>query len=520
MNTWKIRLALVGSLGIYVILWLLLHPILGFMLDSDAVAYLTIAERGAHGDWLKSINGLWSPLNSWMLIPFIIKGYSVWPSALALNALFGGILIIQSFYLLKLFIHEGWVQTVYLLTIPIVMAYAVYFQVFGDVLQLVFVLLYLQLLWSSVKLNIVVQSILCGLIMGMAYYAKAYSFVFFILHFTVSICFLYKRNLVEKAVAIKRWAIGLFVFILTILPWAWALKTKYHSWSLSGLSGKLNMSWYINSGKSFKDQITLLIPPSYSDSPSFWEDPYLSQSELSTPWSSFSHFVKWILRVGYTSLEALFCLNEISILGIAILLGGVLYYFNGKHRESSQHSKIQWLIITCFVLPIGYLMMHIETRYLWLLIFLLFILGARWVLDWKVGKRIKTALVFVLAFSFVAFPILQIKKLKYKNKDLFEKAEWLGSLGVKGKFTSNLSDAGQMWVIAYLNHSSYYTIERDDYSEKELIDELKRYHLDYFLFEAEHNTMPLSLDNPMFIKEASKYGLDVYRINYEISPKP
>ena len=62
------------SLAIYILLWNLAFPYFQYLMDADAVGYLTVADRVANNDWHRSINGLWSPLNSWLLVPFIKKG--------------------------------------------------------------------------------------------------------------------------------------------------------------------------------------------------------------------------------------------------------------------------------------------------------------------------------------------------------------------------------------------------------------------------------------------------------------
>ena len=122
----------------------------------------------------------------------------------------------------------------------------------------------------------------------------------------------------------------------------------------------------------------------------------------------------------------------------------------------------------------------------------------------------------MLSLSFLTFATLQIENLKNKNRDLFDKAAWFKELKVHGSFTSNITDAGQMWVIAYLSNNPFYTIERSDYEVDELIHEMKRYKVKYFMFQAENNVLPFSLPTPIFEKIGTKYGITVYRFKHEI----
>ena len=94
MKNYHLNIILVFSLAFYLVLWLVLNPILGYMLDSDCVAYLTLAERFAKGQYFESINGLWSPLNGWMMAPFIKSGFNSWTIAKTMNCFVGAVVLV------------------------------------------------------------------------------------------------------------------------------------------------------------------------------------------------------------------------------------------------------------------------------------------------------------------------------------------------------------------------------------------------------------------------------------------
>lgn len=515
MKNWPNIIVLPLSLLLYFLLWKLLHPLLGYMLDSDCVAYLTLARRVAEGDYFRSINGLWSPLNIWLLVPFIKLGYNAFEAAKWLNGIFGGILIFQFYFLCRQFKLSSWIVSCLMFTVPLVVAFMAYFQLFGDVLQLIFVLLYLSILFQDKFHKSFALPIFSGFIMGIGYYAKAYGLLFYLLHFSIVLWWLFKSKRLEGALAIRQWLIGIAVVILTVLPWSYALHRKYGEWTLTGKAGKLNMSWYINSGKTFKEDIKLLIPPTYDDSPSFWEDPYLSQGKLSSPTSSLSHFARWIARVVHTTLVAVGCFSEISALSIALLLFAWYYFFFKRRKEENvAFWSYQLLVFTITLLPLGYLMMHIETRYIWLNVFLLLLLLG-FVLhrfqDYFLSKLAYYGLSVVGLATFVVFPLYQIENLKYKNKELFDIAADLNQHHFGGRFTGNMSDAGRMWVVAYLTHSSFYTIEKTDYTLDELKEEMKRYDVQFYFLQTENNVFEtLSLDK-QFVPWIRIHGIQVFR---------
>jgi hypothetical protein len=489
MKNIREALLMAGVLVLYAFWWMILHPWLGHMLDSDGVAYLTMAEQAAKGEWMRSVNGLWSPLNSWLLVPFIRMGYEPFAVAKVMNGAIGAVLLVQVHVLFRRFRLSFLARTLLLSAAAIAVGFFTYFQMFGDVLQLLFAMTYLQLLCSPRFFSSLLFPALAGLLMGLGFYAKAYSLMFFLLHFAVILFFAFRKGLLIKQQVLRFLLTGYVVALLSVLPWTLALHQKYEVWTFSGLAGKLNMSWYINSGKTFKPEIRLLIPPPYADSPAFWEDPWLSQDKLSSPLSSPRHFMRWTARVVHTTLVAIGCMNELSVLGIGLILLGVWYFLMRQKTESDKGEEafpllVLWL--TILLLPSGYLLMHIETRYLWLSVFPLMVLGAFWAQHYLTGLQEKAA-IFVLAVSFILTPLLQTEQLKGKNSDLFRIAEELKAKGFEGKFTANVQDAGTMWVIAYLTGSNFYTIEKSGYSREELLQEMDRYGVEHYLLRAENN---------------------------------
>ena len=465
-------------MALYFILYALFYDSLQYLLDSDAVAYLTIARRVATDDWFRSINGLWSPLNSWLLVPFIKNGIDAWTAAKGLNAFFGGVLILQFWSLLKQLKFSNILVTAGTLIVVIPICFFAYFQMFGDVLQLIFALTYIQLCLKEDFLLQLKWVLWASLLMGIGYYAKAYSLVFFVLHFTVLAFFAFRNQRGNKSLVVRNYFLGIIVILLTITPWVIQLHNKYDQFLPTGLAGKLNMSWYINSGKTFKDDIKLLIPPAYDDSPCFWEDPYLSAGELSTPFSSYYHFKRWILRVGHTCLMAIKSVTEISLLFIPIILI-FLYRILKKKKVTKVQSKIIWAII---VLPLGYLIMHIETRYIWLSMFLVILLGLYLLQELKYVEWKKRLVLIIFCLSITAYPIFMLFSLQGKNKNLFVLGQELKENDISGKIVTNLKDEGSFWVTCYLVGLNNYTIENHTISTKSLVREMKRYGIEYYIY--------------------------------------
>lgn len=483
----------VWAIGWYVICWLLLHPILGFMLDSDATAYLTIAEACAKGNWERSVNGLWSPLQSWLLAPIIrYTTLDAWQAAKLLNGLIGLGLLILAYRLMLFFTQKVQWKILYVCVFPVILTYFVYFQMFGDVLQVLLLLCYLFIVLHKQFFHSYLSLVLAVLIIGLGFYAKAYTVFFFALHWSFIHYWAWKKNIIYTKVALFRWGLGGILMLLIILPWSVALTQKYGKFSLAGHAGVLNMSWQINSGKSFKSDIQLLIPPTYTNSPSFWEDPYVTQDNLVTPFSSITCFIKWVARVIFTFFQSLACWLELSYLSLFIILLAFIKLWPLRMQEAqSTLFNLQICLFTLLILPLGYIMMHIETRYIWLNVFLLWYIGI-FLLDsfLPMLQTLQYKLIQVLfVLSFIYFPLTQIVGLRFKNKDLFERAQAINHLALQGSFTANTADAGRWWVVAYLTHHPFYTIEKKSYPMALLVQEMKKYKVKYYMFEAENDVL-------------------------------
>jgi 4-amino-4-deoxy-L-arabinose transferase-like glycosyltransferase len=462
-------------------LWLLAYPYYKYFIDADAVAYLTIAERAAKGDWSRSINGLWSPLGSWVLVPFIKAGHNGFAIAQFINLICALAILPLWFFLAKKFAKQDLLLNFVTLALAPVLVYYSYLQVFGDLMQVCMLLAYLHVCTQTNFIKSISLHILAGAICGIAFYAKAYSFPFLILHLAALHAwhwYHYKKIIFIQA------ASSIIICILVMLPWSLTLSKKYDAFSLTGNSGKLNMSWYLLGHKEFKDSIKVLVPPTYDDSPSFWEDPYPSQAQLHSPFESVEMLlVKWPPRIIYTCLIAVSCCSEISsMLLIGILIACLIY-------RKSKDAALAAITLACLVMPLGYLAMHIETRYIWLS-GLTGIILCIIVLQHLNYQRYKWALSIFFAMSLLVYPAYHMYQLRNKGKQNFELAQLFKQHNLQQcKFTGNAEDASDAWVIALLSRSHFYSIDQFDYRAEDLISDMKRYSLTHYLYKAENDAI-------------------------------
>ncbi|MEZ5047747.1 MAG: hypothetical protein R2831_12235 [Chitinophagaceae bacterium] len=473
-----------------------------YNIDADGVAYLTMAEQVAKGHFDRGINGLWSPINAWLIAPCIALGFSAWYAALSLNAVLGILNIVAfSFLTQKANLSNNYRLAIHL-AFACMLSVWCYFQVFGDILQLVFVLLYLTLLLPIKQLSIK-KIILASILMSLAYYAKSYNLYFYCIQLLLVLFFSLTKKYITAHQFIRYFLVAILCTGLCVLPYSFAMQKKYHQFSLSGFAGALNFSWQINSHKTFHDSIQLLIPPPYSDSPAFWEDPMLSKGTLDSPFTSTTHFFRWLARVTYTSIQTVIALFEISFFSLVLFL---FYFFYRKEKIFSD--TIHILMLTCLVLPLGYILVHIETRYVWLLSPLLLLVGS--LLLMHTMPKPKIVLPIFLA-TFLISPFFNLIFLWNKNKELFEYAQTIRNSSIRGNFTSNAIDDGNMFVIAYLTKNRYFSIEKTPIPIDELKAEMLKYKVPYY-YEMQTDSI-IGIDRDVSYKLKAHFnGLSIYEL--------
>jgi len=469
------------SAGLFAALFIATYPFFRYYVDPDAVNYLTIARRYASHDYSRAINGLWSPFSSWLVALCIGQGMDALFAAQIINAIACIAIIVCTFIFLSRYKVDHFILAALMFVLPIALIDNLYEQLFCDLWQVFFLLCYLMLVTSEGFLKSIWKWVLCGIIATLAYFAKAYSFYFIIIHLPFSVLLLVRKEGRPFVSVVKAVFTILITMLVLIAPWLYLLHQKYEKWMLSS-AGILNHSWFLTGHKTFKAGITELIPPAYNDSPWNMEDPLLNSGHIYSVWEQPKFLFIQAGRSAYAFVQGLYVMNEISILLFSVLVVTSIYVFTSKEQTlfNVKHKIFLW---ASFIMPLGYLLMHFESRYIWLLGYTGMVLGAVWLLKLKeyFSIRVYKLIVLIFALSYLVYPVYDMKSLFNKGKDRYMEAEAIKETGIKGSFTSN---GDPIWegVTAYLTGMPYYTIEDTELGAKELLAEMKRYHVNYYIF--------------------------------------
>lgn len=476
------------SIAVFLLLFFLTLNWYRYSFDVDATAYITIAKQIANREWFRSINGLWSPLNCWIAGLFINTGADPVLIFKIINAVVCCGIILLTAILIKKFLNNIYLLSGILLILPVILLSYTQQQLAGDLLQLFFLLIYINIITSAQFFKKPLLNFCCAPVMALAYLAKAYNLPFFVgCHFSIYlIYYLHNRNDVTFAGIIKSVFSAYIIFFVVISPWIYFLYLKYHHLTFS-TAGTLNYNWYLGNTAVTLKETGLLVPPPYPNSFNYWEDPYPYYHSFLGPLSSFDNFLKACKLILHNIKESLFLFLEISFCSLAILVYGIVRLIKNKTKEKLFSTAI--LLTACIILILGYLLIHIETRYIWFTGIAALILGTK-MIEEKIIPGIPnpwlSMLIALLFFgSFLISPVNALQDLKNNGKDINVTKDFLWSQSISGRFTANyINGTENSWCtkLAFLSGNQYYLISKPKYTTEELLAAIEQHKLNFYLY--------------------------------------
>lgn len=493
--------------------------------------YISIARKYLGGDFSNAVNGYWGPLLAWLLVPFLFLGMS---DVFALNVLnlILGILTITGVWILsyRFEISEKIRSILLLILCPILLRVSIVQPM--DFLLLCILVYYLCIVFKTDYANKIYHGIICGLLGALAYFTKAYAFPFFIVHFlTINVLhFIGNTAKVRRRNILRNALVGFILFFLVSGLWILTLSNKYGDYTFS-TKGKANFN-ALGPGTSVGG-LEFGVPVFYKgfyEPPNktafvVWEDPSFIKGKKWSPWESFSsfkHFVRLILR---NIAEGLLIYESFSTFSIAIIIIYLLLLCSQPKTMVFSQGMLLYPLFTIILFSGGYVLFHLEQRYLWIVNVLLLLMGGH-VLHVLFQKEffksdLKKGIVLVFfIISFIFTPSRHVLQTGSGNMDMkmYSLSTDLKQYNISGNIASNkeyvpVHDAWhKTFRLAYLLNSKYYGQARADISEKELEQELKKYNIDYYFFWGESGYLPDFLSRYKEITNSKIPGLKIYSL--------
>jgi hypothetical protein len=370
----KNKLHLFFVLGIYFVFSFVMISEFRYVIDPDVTSYISIAQKYLHGDIIHAINGHWSPFVSWLGLPLLALNIRPIIDFELMAIVVGGITLVGIYLLMsEIEIGENLRFLFALSFVPLISLYALT-EGNPDLLSLCILIFYLYLIIGDDFKTNRFRGLSVGFLAAMAYLAKSYNFYFFFLHFTclVGLIWYTSAERSERRVVLINAFSGVLVFVLISSLWITLLSKKYHSLTLS-TAGNYNFS-YIRPGSPghMVDTDGLLVPPNRT-AYSAWEDPTYIPKVAWSPFNSAQDFVYFIKNTAKNAVSYLLFLSRNPLFFFTIIYFSLLLL---PFRVKALADKPFYLFLTVALHPIGYLMLLIEDRYLWIDDILLYILTA------------------------------------------------------------------------------------------------------------------------------------------------
>jgi hypothetical protein len=202
-----------------------------FKLNPDGISELRLAGYIAEGHFQQSVSAGYSPLNTWLIYPFILFGFDGLTAARLEIALCGAGLLFCSWLLAQRFDLPQNIRFIAVLTAaPLISFWTIQF-ISPDVLFAALTLCYLYLVTDPDILDKRKISFLCGIAGGFSYLAHHYALPFFLVHFPAM---LLTRGYTDKAKegfpwkkVLISWGMGITVLLIVASVWIGIVSSKY-----------------------------------------------------------------------------------------------------------------------------------------------------------------------------------------------------------------------------------------------------------------------------------------------------
>ncbi len=452
-----------------------------YQINPDGISYISVAQKYLNGDFKNAVNGHFSPLFSWLLVPFLFFGIDPLLSAKLLNLGIGAVTLGVFHRLCCMYSMRHEIRSTLLFTAAPVLLYFAFDQITPDLLVACVLLFYFQVIFDPNYAESRKYGLFSGIFGGIAFLAKSFSFAFFLCHFPLMSMLHYNSNtaVIKKKGVLHNFAAGMLIFIFVSGLWIAAITEKFGYLTISNASThNLNLIGQI------RTHHTHFVPPPNETAISIWEDPSFVLPPVTwNPFESantFKHWMRFFLKNIHSTIKI--CMG---FSGLAVFLcGGYLLLQLLQPKQLLRQHELVYPLLASLLHATGYCLIIVEERYLWI-ICLLLILMCGYILErifqhafltgWK-----RTVFLILLVLSFATAPLSNLGRDFNTGKEL----HLLGS-ALKQHVVSyrRLATSGSwyrsLFLAFYLQTPIYGTGEKR--MPEELFEDLEKHSIDYYL---------------------------------------
>lgn len=484
----------------YLIIGIFLLYFNKYQINPDAVEYISIALKYSNGEIYEAINGLWSPLFSILLVPFIKLGIEPLLSTKIISLISGFIIILLLWKTSDILKIDGKIKFIIpFLTIPIILYFAFSITT-PDLLSAVFIILGFNVLIkndNNDKKYKFQKSIFFGIIAGLSYWARAYNFLFFLtifILFNIVEFIKYRKERYERNNILISFALGMLFFILIAAPWIILIGIKYNKISINtGLEWTYKFNGPESTGN--KELILGHLNNINSEKGFILDDITILTYKLNN-WFDINFILKRILQnLYYTILN----FDKLLITPIAILF--LIFH---KTKNYLKSFKIYSFFI---IFILGYSTYIYQERYFYALILIGYLLAISILLELhKNTKSLRNKYVFYIIIAVITASFL-MHPVNYLRKSIIDKPgieHYYAGMEVKNlNLQGNIAGSNlgrDMKYITYYNRESvrYFGVTKN-------YEELEEFNIDYYFVTKDDTEIINQLNNKKIIGDIDKF---------------
>lgn len=367
-----------GVALLYLGVSLLLLPGFRHAINADGISYISLARRYLAGDWQGAVNSYWSPMYSWLLVPFLALKIDALLAGKLLSILIGLVTIPGLHLLASRFPLSGRLHLGFLLSLLPALWLFTFQTLTPDFLVVCVLTWYFSIIFGAGYGSKPLHAVLAGTLGALAYLSKGYGFYFVLAHLPLMaiLAGFGMRPVMPVARVWRASLVAFAVFIMLSSGWIATLTFKYGHFTISS-PGRFN---HALSAPGSRGQPPVayrtFTPPGDAAAISTWDDPSVLTVMDWNPLAS-SELMRHQLRVFVRNLRLTAGLLQDNSPMIWLILAVSVLVCMRRRLRCLRSGGEAWLLSTLLLYLSGYILLFVENRYLFVCYVLLALLGFR-----------------------------------------------------------------------------------------------------------------------------------------------
>jgi hypothetical protein len=352
----------------YALLALMVWPYLSaYVNNPDTFQYINIAREYSSLNFHAAVNGYWSPMVSWLLILFPLKGLQAVVSFKLLQLIVGFFALTVWCRILDRAVPDRFSKRILQwMALPFLLSYA-FLYLTADLLFFTVLLVLLNHFIEAPVWNSRKRSLQAALLAVLLYFSKAFGWP---LALTLVVVSLVHHRMTSTRIISSHIVYGLLVFFTLSGIWMFLISTKYGHFTISEAAA-LNTTREVAPlpGQTVRLPVVYaegLLPPASPTALSAWEEPMqsvrLTQTHPFVVKEDASHLVE-VIRRNILAIWYFDFRRQVGMLFLITLIVMILFRRNAIHWNTP---TIFYALSTTVSVYAGYALILFHARYSWM----------------------------------------------------------------------------------------------------------------------------------------------------------